>query len=112
MIKAGEIYFVNLDPSVGIETQKFRPCLVLNKQVFYGKLHIVAPMLIWKSMHHHSPFFLKIDPSAINGLDKPRTPDLFQMRSVDTSIRFGTRLGQLDPNQLSSILAATKLIFT
>nr|MBP6751975.1 type II toxin-antitoxin system PemK/MazF family toxin [Alicycliphilus sp.] len=46
MVKRGEIWLVNLDPTVGSEIQKTRPCVVISPAELHDHLRtvIVAPM--------------------------------------------------------------------
>lgn len=43
--KRGEIRWVNLDPTIGAEMQKTRPCLIIQNDIMnqYGLLTIVMP---------------------------------------------------------------------
>ena len=45
-MKRGDIWLVNLDPTVGSEIQKFRPCVVVSPEELNAHLRtvIVAPM--------------------------------------------------------------------
>lgn len=110
----GEIYWVDLEPSAGNETQKKRPCLVLNATVMDSRVWIVAPFLKYKPfLHGKNPLFIHCAPSATNGLDTDRTPDLFQMRAVDFPSRVTSRkIGHLEPLFLQNVLAAARQIFT
>ena len=44
--KKGEIYWVALDPSIGFETQKKRPSLIVSSNKFneYSKVVTIAPI--------------------------------------------------------------------
>lgn len=46
MVKRGEVYWVNLDPTVGTEIRKIRPGLVVSPDDMNAALHrvIIAPM--------------------------------------------------------------------
>ena len=46
MVKRGEVYWVNLDPTVGTEIKKTRPCLIVSPDDLNGTLPrvIVAPL--------------------------------------------------------------------
>ncbi len=47
-MKTGEIYWVNLDPTIGDEIQKKRPVIVVNGgHDRYLKLAIVVPVTAW-----------------------------------------------------------------
>ena len=46
MVKRGEVYWVNLDPTVGTKIKKTRPCLIVSPDDLNGTLPrvIVAPL--------------------------------------------------------------------
>ena len=46
MVKRGEVYWVNLDPTVGTEIKKTRPCLIVSPDDLNATLPrvIVAPL--------------------------------------------------------------------
>ena len=46
MVKRGEVWLVALDPAVGSEIQKTRPCVIVSPDALNDHLHtvIVAPM--------------------------------------------------------------------
>lgn len=46
VIKRFDVYLINLDPTIGSEIQKTRPCLVIspNNMNCYSAVVIVAPM--------------------------------------------------------------------
>ncbi|MDS3862243.1 type II toxin-antitoxin system PemK/MazF family toxin [Thermosynechococcaceae cyanobacterium BACA0444] len=78
----GEIWWVDLNPVVGHETDKQRPCLILQNNIGNqnGTTTIVAPLLPGAKKY---PFVVNITPTVENGLDQPRYLNLSQMRAVD-----------------------------
>ena len=79
----GEIWQVNLDPTIGSEMKKIRPCLILNSNLI-GKLplKIVAPITDFKSHYESVPWMVTIEPNSENNLIKKSTIDIFQVRSL------------------------------
>ena len=69
--KRGEIWLVNLDPTIGDEIQKKRPCLVVNSDSI-GKLRIrlIAPITEWKNAFENNLWHVRIKPARDNGLVK------------------------------------------
>jgi mRNA interferase MazF len=104
-----EIWWVDLEPVRGAETQKQRPCVVVQADVVNLKSRtvIVAPLL---PEHKNWPFAVNIEPSRENGLDKERHVNLKQVRAVDTS-RFSNRQGVLEKKYLLPIHGALKTVF-
>jgi mRNA interferase MazF len=92
--KRGEIWWVNLQPIVGSETDKKRPCLILQNNIGNqsGSTTIVAPLLPGEKNY---PFAVNVIPTIQNGLDGDRYINLSQMRAVDAS-RIQNKLGTLE----------------
>jgi len=79
--KRGEIWWVDLDPKVGDEVGKTRPCVILQNDVGnkMGGTTIVAPLGKGAA---NFPFVVNITKTPQNGLDMDRYIDLGQMRAV------------------------------
>jgi mRNA interferase MazF len=66
-LKAGEIYWVNLDPTIGNEIKKRRPVVVLNGgHDKHLKLAIGVPVTAWSSCWEKNPFFVSLEPNTKN----------------------------------------------
>jgi mRNA interferase MazF len=92
--KRGEIWWINLDPAVGSETAKERPCLILQNDVGNAQSNttMVAPLLKGSKSY---PFVVNVEVTVENGLDENRGIHLEQMRVVD-SRRISNQLGVLE----------------
>jgi mRNA interferase MazF len=92
--RRGELWWVNLDPTVGSETAKRRPCLILQNDVGNTRSDttMVAPLLRGSKNY---PFVVTVEATAANGLDEQRGIHLEQMRVVDNR-RIDARLGTLE----------------
>ncbi len=90
--KRGEIWWVNLDPATGNETEP--PCLVLQNNVGNqsGATTIVVPLLPGKKTY---PFVVNVVATTENGLSGDRHINLSQMRVVDAQ-RIKNRQGVLE----------------
>ncbi len=91
--RRGEIWWIELNPTVGVETRKNRACLILqndfgNKQ---SSLTTIAPFLDRKNY----PFVVNVHATSSNGLDRERGLHLNQIRAIDCS-RVQTKLGDID----------------
>ena len=104
MVKRGEIWLVNLDPTVGIEIKKSRPCAVVSPAELNEHLRtvIVAPMT---SKGFAAPFRVAVTHAGIEGLLV-----LDQLRAVD-KVRLIKRMGVLAPGTLSAALATLQATF-
>jgi len=104
MVKRGDIWLVNLDPAVGSEIQKTRPCVVISPAELHDHLRtvIVAPMT---SKGFAAPFRIPVTHAGTKGLIM-----LDQMRTVDKQ-SLAKKLGAISAKTLSATLAALQEIF-
>ncbi len=105
-INRGEIWKVNLDPTVGAEIRKPRPVVVVSSDAIgILPIKLVAPLTEWKEYLAQNLWHVKIIPDGANGLTKISAVDTLQLRGVDTQ-RFIQRLGTVSPEVMRSIVAA------
>jgi mRNA interferase MazF len=99
--RRGEIWWVNLDPTVGSETAKKRPCVILQNDIGNARSNttMVAPLLKGSKTY---PFVVSVEATAENGLDENRGIHLEQMRVVDDR-RIDNKLGTLEDKYWSAI---------
>jgi mRNA interferase MazF len=100
----GEIWLVNLDPTVGSEIKKTRSCVVVSPPEMHDYLRtaMVAPMTTGS---HPAPFRIPVRHGGKQGLIL-----LDQIRAVDKT-RLVKRSGAISPAALSATLAALGEIF-
>jgi len=109
-LKAGEIYWVNLDPTIGGEIQKKRPVIVLNGgHKKHLKLAIVVPLTAWDSQWKNNPLFVPIEPDKNNRLQKISAVDCFQIRAISHQ-RFAEKIGIIPEEKIYLIKQAVSLI--
>lgn len=106
----GDVWLITLDPTVGAEIEKTRPCVIVNDDSL-GKLplRMVVPITDWKDRFSIASWMVKIEPSNGNGLDKPSAADCFQLRSISHQ-RFVKKIGKLDESQIERIRAALAIV--
>lgn len=104
--KRGEVWLVNLEPTLGAEIKKIRPVVVLNSDAL-GKLplKLIAPITNWQSYFAQNPWHVKIIPNQTNGLTKVSAVDALQLRGVDIQ-RFQKQLGVLSAQKMKIITIA------
>ena len=104
MVKRGDIWLVSLDPTVGSEIRKTRPCVVVSPEEMHGYLRtvLVAPMTTGS---RSAPFRISITHGGKRGLIL-----LDQMRTVDKG-RLVTRLGGVSASTLTSTLNTLQEVF-
>lgn len=99
----GEIYWTNLDPTLGTEINKTRPALVVSNNTGNqnSKRIIVAP--ITSSVSRVSTFEVKIEINS-----KECKVLLQQIRCID-KIRLGKKIGALDATLMAQVDEALKV---
>lgn len=105
-MKRGEIWLVNLDPTIGSEIRKTRLAVIISSDlVGILPLKVVVPLTDWKDRYSTALWMVRIDPQKTNGLSKPSAADALQIRSVSKQ-RLMKRLGALTPIQAAQIVQA------
>ncbi len=110
-MKRGEIWIINLDPTMGSEMQKSRPCIILNNDTV-GKLalKVIAPLTDYKAHYALIPWMVTIEPTSENGLKKRSTIDLFQVRSLSQK-RLVQKVGNVEKGILKACRTALDTVF-
>jgi mRNA interferase MazF len=109
-LKTGEIYWVNLDPTVGDEIKKRRPVIILNGgHDKHLKLAIVVPVSAWSPYWDANPFFVTLEPNSKNGLSKKSSVDCFQIRAISHN-RFVAKIGNISNDEINLIRKSIALI--
>lgn len=79
----GEVWRINLDPTIGAEIRKTRPVIIVNDdEIGILPLKIIVPITDWKDRYENAVWMTKIEPSNENGLSKTSSADAFQVSSV------------------------------
>jgi len=104
VVGRGDIWLVTLDPTVGSEIRKARPCLVVSPAEMHNHLRtvIVAPMT---TKSHPAPFRIPVTHAGQKGLVL-----LDQVRALDKA-RLVKRLGAVPPKVLMQTLATLREVF-
>ena len=94
-MKQGEIWLIDLEPTVGAEMNKTRPAVIVSdNQLGKLPLKIIAPVTDWKEHYSVASWMIAINPSNQNGLTKKSSIDCFQLRSVSQN-RLIRRIGHI-----------------
>lgn len=91
-MKQKEIWLISLDPTIGAEIKKTRPCVILNDK------------------YKDVPWMVKLSPDRVNNLDKVSVIDVFQVRSVSEE-RLIKKVGSIKEEHLLQVKEALKTIF-
>ena len=104
MVSRGEIWLINLDPTIGSEIKKTRPCIVVSPQELNDHLRtvIVAPMTI---KARAASFRVPITHDGKKGLIL-----LDQIRAIDKT-RLVKKISKSNPKTLSASLGVLQEAF-
>ena len=109
-MRQGEIWEINLSPTVGAEIKKKRPAIIINDDAIgILPLRVIVPITEWKDRFQGAIWLVRIEPDNENKLMKPSAIDTFQIRSVSTK-RFLRKTGSVSSNLLNEIKTAIKAV--
>jgi mRNA interferase MazF len=102
-VKRGEVWQVNLDPTIGAEIKKTRPCVIVNRDALAKlPLRIIVPLTEWNPKFEAAPWHVPVEVTRENGLSKKSSADTFQVRSISES-RLVRKLGVVSPHILEKV---------
>ena len=104
MVTRGEVWLVTLDPTVGSEIHKTRPCVIISPPEMHDYLRtvIVAPMTTGA---RPAPYRIAVTFHGKRGLIL-----LDQLRTLD-KVRLVRRLGNISSATLASTLKTLQNVF-
>ena len=109
-MKRGEVWRINLDPSIVAEIRKARPALILSVDAIgVLPLRVVVPITGWKDNFAQAAWLVRLEPDSSNNLDKVSAADAFQVRSVSEA-RFIDRLGHVSQNDMARVEDALRIV--
>lgn len=105
MVKRFEVYLTNLNPTIGVEIQKRRPCLIISPDELNQLVRtvIIAPMT---TKTHAFPSRVACEFEGKNGFIV-----LDQIRAID-KIRLGKKLGEIGETTKTKVLEKLQEMFT
>lgn len=109
-MRRGEVWLVNLEPTIGAEISKSRPAVIVSQNSI-GRLplKVIVPITDWKEPYAHRRWMVQIEPHAENGLTKLSAADTFQVRSASQQ-RFIRQLGTLSDIAMQEITEALAIV--
>ncbi len=104
VVKRFEVYLIDLDPAVGSEIQKTRPCVVISPDEMNRHIRtvIVAPMTSAQKDY----------PTRVNCIFRKREGQIVldQIRTLDKT-RLIKKIGIINPNTQAEVLATLQQMF-
>ncbi len=103
--RRGDVYWVNLDPTIGTEVRKTRPAVILsnNAQNEVGPRVLAAPITSNTSRVYSFEALIRVD-------GKPAKAMLDQVRCLDQS-RLGGYIGVLTAPEMKGVERALRVAF-
>lgn len=69
IMRRGQIWLHNADPTVGDEISKIRPCVIVsNDDLGILRLKVVVPITGWNEVFVQIPWMIQIEPTQENNL--------------------------------------------
>lgn len=111
-MKRGEVWEINLDPTIGAEIRKKRPCVIVSRDSLGAlPLRVIVPLTEWQPRFASAPWHVCVEKARKNGLPKRSSADTVQLRSVSVD-RLVRRIGTLDDKTMEKITEALVLVVT
>lgn len=108
-MKRGQVWQLNLDPTIGSEIKKARPCVIVNRDsIGILPLKIIVPITEWEERYTQAAWLIPLTPSPQNGLEKKSAADTFQVRSVSEK-RFIKQVGEISVEEMEKIMKGLAL---
>ncbi|MEA2085076.1 MAG: type II toxin-antitoxin system PemK/MazF family toxin [Thermodesulfobacteriota bacterium] len=113
VLKKGMIIDVNLEPTLGSETGKVRPCVIVTNDVYNERVPViqVVPITEWNVKKARIITNVEIYPSKENGLSKKSVADCLQTRPIDYRHRLVKIRGKLSSAKVQEIDKSFKFVF-
>ena len=104
---------VNLDPTLGSETGKIRPCVVVTNDIYNERVPViqVVPITAWSEKKSLIKTNVEIEPTKTNGLTKKSVADCLQTRPIDYERRLVKIRGRISTQLLDEIDNALAIVF-
>ena len=113
-LRRGTVLDVCLDPTVGSETGKTRPCVVVTNDVYNQRVPViqVVPLTEWSERKSLIVTNVDLAPTAENGLSKRSIADCLQTRPIDRRHRVVKVRGKVEQATMAAIDRALRVVFS
>ena len=107
-MKRGEIYYANLNPAVGSETDKRRPVLIVSNDINNRNATVVTVVPLTSNVSRVYPFEVLVTPED-SGLPKPSKVQAQQIKTISKQRIKSEAVGQLSDELMQQVGDAMKL---
>lgn len=101
-MKRGDVYYANLNPTVGSETGKRRPVLIVSNDVNNRVAVTVTVLPITSNVSRVYPFEVFLEPKD-SGLPKASKVQAQQVRTISKQRLVGELVGSLNGNLMNLV---------
>ena len=110
MIARGDLYYADLDPTVGHEMQKTRPALVMSNNTINERAAVIVVCPITGAAGKSGRYHIFI-PEGTGGLNKDSIIHCGQIRAIDKE-RLGQRIGSIDSQTMALVEEGIKIVLS
>ena len=107
-MKRGDVFYANLDPSQGAETQKTRPVVIVSNNAANRAGALVTVLPLTSNVTRIFPFEVKL-PASDTGLGKDSKAMAQQVRTLDKGRLAQSASGQVPAKLMQQVDAALRL---
>lgn len=107
-MRRGEIYYADLAPTIGSETSKRRPVLIVSNDANNRAGGTITVLPITSNVTRVYPFEISLNPGE-SGLPKPSKAQAQQIRTIAKERIRGKARGKLSTDRLHDVEAAIRL---
>jgi len=108
MMRRGEIYFCNLDPTIGSEIKKTRPVIIVSNNASNKASNLLTVIPLTSNINKVYPFEVLLE-KVDSGLTKNSKIQCHQIRTVSKERLSGKRKGAVNATVMIRIEKALKL---
>ena len=101
----GEVYWVDLEPSVGSEANKRRPCVIVSRDASNRAAATVTVVPVTSNVSRMYPFNVYVEDT----LERPSKVQVNQVRTVSKERLLGPPLAKLSGELMRQVDAALRL---
>lgn len=111
--RRGDVVLVALDPVVGSEQVKVRPCVLVSNDAAHAAIRIggrgvVVAVPLTTNVTRIFPVQVFIEPSSMNGVTRPSKAQAEQIRAISPE-RIVRKLGAVDRETMAAIDEALRV---
>jgi len=107
-MKRGDIYFMNLDPTIGREIQKIRPVIIVSNNANNRASETITVIPLTSNTKKVYPFEVLLKSNESN-LPKDSKAQCQQIRTLSVQRITGKKIGNVSTQTMEAVSAAIKL---